>query len=171
MKCRFPVAEVDGITIAVLPCKENDKCLGLLLHPALSDGTQHTSRRLYYVSWPFRERTGSGYKLSRLTYLVGKYPHLRFRRQSIAATWCDIYIAAHPLTTERRDGAYLLQGFLPDVAPSAFRIPRTLLQTLGVLTFFPRAMRVSWDSASKDTMWFQCHSMDLEERVCISLGI
>ena len=77
MKCRFPVTEVDGITIAVLPCQENADRLGLLLHPASNDRTQSSSRQLYHVSWSFRERTGSGYDLFRLACLGGDVDNLR----------------------------------------------------------------------------------------------
>ena len=66
MKCHFPVAEVDGVTIAILPRKSNGKRLGLLLHPAPNDRTQGPSRQLYYVSWLFGPLTGSADELFRL---------------------------------------------------------------------------------------------------------
>ena len=173
MKCHFPVAEVGGVTIAVLPCQFDGERLGLLLHPPPDDQTQGPSRKLYYVSWAFRLPAGSGYDsdLMRLACLGGDDDNLRFHGNPVAATWRDIYIAAHPPTTGRRDGAHLLHGFLPDVAPTAFRIPRTLMQTLGALQFFPATGTVSWDPASQDTVWLRFQCSELIEYVRIFLGM
>ena len=143
MKCRFPVAHVNGVTIAVLPCQDNGEYIGLLLHPGPNDNAQAPSRKLYYVSWSFSLSTRSEYWSGRLAFLGSDIDNLRFRGRAVTATWQDIHIAAHPPTTGRTDGAHLLQGFLPDVSPTAFRVPRTLMQTLGTLGFFraPRILR------------------------------
>ena len=42
MKCYFPVAEVEGITIAVLLAETKVKHLGLLLHPHAAFPFTHT---------------------------------------------------------------------------------------------------------------------------------
>ena len=170
MKCHLPVAEVNEVTIAVLPCQFNGERLGLLLHPPPNDQTRGPSRKLYYVSWPFREPTGSECEAKRLACLGSDDDNLRFRGKPVAAIWREIYIAAHPPTTGRRDGAHLLQEFVLDVAPTVFRIPRTLMQTLGALEFLPTTMTVSWDPASKDTMVFACHNIRLVESIHVLLG-
>lgn len=170
MKCRLPVAEVDGVTVAVLPCQEDSGLLGLLLHPAPNEYIQGPSSQLYYVSWSFSKSTGSEYGGKRLACLGSDAHNLQFRGKPVDVTWHTIYIAAHPPTAGRRDGAHLLQEFIPDVAPMTFRIPRTLLQTLGALEFSPITRTVSWDPASKDTMWFGCQCTALLEYVGILLG-
>ena len=85
MKCHFPVAEVSGITIAVLPCQERTERLGLLLHPAPKDDTSDPSRQLYYLSWSFRQLAGSGYRPMRLACLGRNTDGLRFRGRAIDA--------------------------------------------------------------------------------------
>ena len=173
MKCHLPVAQVNGVTIAVLSCQMNSERLGLLLHPAQvqNDQTQGPSRQFYYVSWSFGSmRIGVGHGTLRLACLGDDDDNLRFRGQHVTATWCDIYIAAHPPTTGRRDGAHLLQGFLPDVAPTPFRIPRTLMQMLGVLEFLPSTMTVPGDPASKDSTSLMCENAALIESIRILLG-
>ena len=169
MKCHFPVAEIDGVTIAVLPCEEGGERLGLLLHPA--PDVKFVKTALYYVSWAFRKPTGSGYGLKRLACLGSDDDNLRFRGKIVSTTWCDIYIAARPPTIGWTDGAHLLQGFVPDVAPTAFRIPRTLMQTLGALQFFPITMRVSWDPTSEDVIELSCQSTELMEAFRDDFGL
>ena len=170
MKCRFPVAEVDGVIIAVLPCEWNHERLGLLLHPAPNNQTHGPSGELYYVSWSFPLQTEPGNDLLRLACLGGDIHNLRFRGKHVAVKWRDIYIAAHPPTTGRRDGAHLLQGFLPDVAPVRFWIPRTLMQTLGMLEFFPNTGKAMWDLAPNATMVLGFESTTLVESIHILLG-
>ena len=97
MKCRFPVADIDGITIAVLPCQQNGGRLGLLLHPA-PDEAHTLPRQLYYVSWSFLMPTGSGYGAKRLADIGRDAHNLRFRGKPVTAKWRDVYIAAHPPT-------------------------------------------------------------------------
>ena len=84
MKCHFPVAEVDGVTIAVLPCTLNGERLGLLLHPAPNDKTQDSSRQLYYVAWSFRKRHETNYVAWRLARLGGDTHNLCFRGKPVA---------------------------------------------------------------------------------------
>ena len=170
MKCRFPVAKVDEITIAVLPCQKDDEYLGLFLHPAPKDNAQASSRQLYYTSWSFHDSTGSRYELLRLVSLGSDVQHLCFRDKPIVTTWKDIYIMAHPPMTGRRESAHLLQRFHPDVAPRPFWIPRTLMQRMGALEFFPRTEPRSCDAASKDTISLWCENHALMEFVHIVLG-
>ena len=170
MRCHFQVAQVDGIAIAVLPCQRKGEYIGLLLHPSPSDQNQAPLRQLYYVSWSFLKSTGSRSGNRRLACLGSDIDNLSFRGKPITATWQEIYIAAHPPTTGRRDGAHLLQRFLPDIAPTTFRVPRTLMQTLGALGFFPTTRMTSWDPASKDTVLFWCENTVFIESVRILLG-
>ena len=164
-KCRFPIAEVDGITIAVLLCQAEAEHLGLLLHPAPDNEILDPSHKLYYVSWAFCQQNGHGYE-SRVAFLGGDLHDLRFRGQRVTATWREIYIITHPSKTGRRDGVHLLHGFQPDVALIPFRIPQTLLRTLGALGFFPVTRSIS----SKDALRFTCENSMLMESFCILLG-
>ena len=170
MKCRFPVFHVDEVTIAVLPCQHKGERVGLLLHPGPKEQTQGPSRQLYYVSWPFRKPTVSRYEYRRLACLGSDIRSVCFRRNIVTATWQDVYIAAHPPTTGRRDGAHLLQRFVPDISPTAFRVPRTLIQALGALGFFPATETICWDPASKDIMMVKCRNAAWIESIRILLG-
>ena len=161
---------MDGVTIVVLPCKENDEHLGLILHPAQDDETRSPSHRLHYVTWTFYLPTVSVYWTSRLACLGDDPYNLRFCGKRITPTWKGIYIAAHLPTTERRDGAHLLQRFVPDVAPTAFRVPRTLMQALDALGFLLITSAKSWDPASKDTILLECQDVVAIEAVYILLG-
>ena len=171
MKCRLPVAEVDGVTIAVLPCQMDDEYLGLLLHQPPSEETQIPSRQLYYISWTFRDPQVSEYLILRQACLGGDFNNLQFRGKPVTPTWCDIYIAIHPATIGRRDGAHLLQHFVPDVAPSPFQIPRTLMQTLVALNFFPDSTMVLQSPESDDAMIVLLQNSNLLEAVHIHLGM
>lgn len=171
MKCRFEVAVVNGVPLAILPCQKEDEFLGLLLHPSPNDQIHGSSSQIYYVSWPFRLPNVSGYRAFRVACLGRDAHNLQFRGESVAATWRDIYIMAHPQTAAGwGDSANLLQGFLPDIAPTAFRIPRTLLQTLGSLEFFTTTRMVFSDPASNDAMSFWCGSTIFLESFCVLLG-
>ena len=170
MKCRFPVVQVDGVTIAILPCRRDGEHLGLLLHPGPKDPIQGLSRQVYYVSWLFSKPTGSDYWSTRLASLGNDMHNLRFRGKPVNPSWQDMYIAARPPTTGRRDGAHLLQRFLLDVSPTAFRVPRALMQSLGALGFFPTTWTKPSNSASRDVMLVRWQNTALLEAFLILLG-
>ena len=176
MKCRFPVAKVDGITIAILFCQNSrtgsEENLGLLLHPAPDYEVLDLSRELYYVSWAFRQQDGSGHEARRLASLGTDSNLMHYRGKTITATWRDIYIVAHPSTRGRTDGAHLLQRFIPDIAPTPYHIPRALMQTLSALKFLPVTKKASNSAPSKSNtlLLVQWQNTVLREAIRVLLG-
>lgn len=96
MKCRLPIAEIDGITIAVLSAISRRTYIGLILHPAENTELQlhDTVPRTYFVSWAFESDTTC--HLYRLAHLGGDPNNLFFRGKPIQATWRSIYIRDIP---------------------------------------------------------------------------
>ena len=170
MKCRFPVAEVDGITIAVLLCETPEQHLGLLLHPAPDTEALDQTRKTYCVSWAFQEGE-LAHTTRRVACLGGDLYDLHFRGKHVIASWRDIYIMAHPHTTSRSDGAHLVRRFALDVAPAPFRIPRCLLQALAGLELFPGTWTTSTDPASIHTIRLSFENFALMEGVRIMFGL
>ena len=170
MKCRFPVAEVDGIIIAVLLCETPEQHLGLLLHPAPDTEALDQTRETYCVSWAFQEGEFA-HTIRRVACLGGDLYDLRFRGKPVVASWRDIYIMAHPHTTSRSDGAHLVHRFALDVAPAPFRIPRCLLQALAALELFPWTWTTSTDPASIHTIRLTLDNFALMEGVRIMFGL
>ena len=149
--------------------------LGLFLHPAPNNAIlpdQEESCEVYYTSWAFHDRlpvgTTSGYGLKRLVSL-GDVNNMCYHGNPITTTWRNIYIIAQPSTMGRKDGAHLLQRFLPDKAPMHYRIPRTLIQTFSALEFFPLTGPVSGSHlvASTSITWQNTTS---QEAIRIILG-
>ena len=171
MKCRFPIAEVDGITIAVLLCETTTTHLGLLLHPAPANQILDPSRNLYYASWAFynvNENTCSWAK--RVIFLGGDLYNLRFRGKPIDARWREICIVTRPPMTMRRRGAHVVLRFLPDIPPTIFRVPRNLLQAMAALKLLPRSQMISSDPASTKTTRLIFENVIPLEVVYILLG-
>ena len=170
MKCRFPVAEVDGVTIAVLLCETTEEHLGLFLHPAPRSEVLDPTREAYSVSWAFREGD-HGHISKRVACLGGDLYNLRFRGKPVDATWRDIYIIEQPRTTSRSDGAHLVQSFFLDITPIPFRVPRSLLQALSALELYPKAWKKTSDPMSTHTSRLLLQNIVEEERVRIMLGL
>lgn len=136
VRCRFPLAEVEGITIAVLLCQSADQHYGLLLHPAQDEELQDPSRRTYYVSWSFKSSTVI--LPYRIAELGNDLYNLRFRGKPVVATWRDINICASPPLDSSLEPAHLILRFIPDcLSLVPFRVPRWLIGVLRSLDFFP----------------------------------
>ena len=133
MKCRFPVAEVDGITIAILLAETFKEHLGLILHPAANHELQDPSLNLYCVGWLFEVNSQTN-RFCRLAYLGNDLYNLRFRGKTYQARWRDLYIHASPRETDEADPARRLLLFGPDGIPDTpFRVPRWLIGALSAL--------------------------------------
>lgn len=169
MKCRFPVAEIDGFTIAVLLVETNDEHLGMILHPAEDDELQDPSRKMHYVTWPFK--TENTYFNCRLALLGGDLYNLQFRGKPVNATWRDIYIHASPRTSDRTDPSYLIFRLYPDRAPAPFRIPRRLVNTMIALKLLPDTGMGSTDPDASTNMWIDFTNTTTSEKVHVQLGL
>ena len=89
MKCRFPIAQVDEVTIAVLLAETCDAHLGLLLHAAPKYEFQDPSKKVYYVMWAF-EKVKHDYDLCRLVHLGRDLNNLCFRGKPVKARGIEI---------------------------------------------------------------------------------
>ena len=169
MKCRFPVADVGGITIAVLLCEKNHRHLGLLLHPSGDEELQDPARRLYYVSWVFKST--SLYRIYRFAELGDDLYNLRFRGKTFTAEWHDIYICPSPRPQDRPDPTHRVLKLLPDCFPPVpFRIPRWLIGTMISLNLHPTSGR--WTSAcSTWHSWVDFHGIISSGSVRLVLGL
>lgn len=175
MKCRFPVAEIDGITIAVLLCETTHQHLGLLLHPAQAGAfqTHDPARQAYYVSWAFSKGSRQ-YWQCRLAYLGRDLHSLCFHDKRFKATWRDIYILSEPGPENRADPVHLLLYLASDAAPAPvpFRIPRWLVGILALLKLqlgseevIPPPPTSSWQA------WTEFVDPVVGEGLCISIGL
>ena len=152
IKCRFPVAEVDGITIVVLLCETNNQHLGLLLHPAGDNDLYDPTRKLYYVSRAFLCEETQSFHLFRFAYLGGDLYNLRYRGKTLKPSWRDIYISPAPRSQDSPDPTHLILQFWPDRAwPTPFRIPRRILRTLIDVGLTPTSGLVV--EGTKDSPW------------------
>ena len=169
MKCRFPVAQVNGITIAVLLVETNNQHLGMILHPAPENELQDPIRKMYYIAWPFR--TDRMYLNCRLALLGGDLYDLRFRGKPVNATWRDIYIHASPRTSDRMDPHHFVLRLYPDRNPAPFRIPRRLVQKMISLKLLPDSGTASSDPNAFMNMWVDFTNTYKNERVHVQFGL
>ena len=170
MRCRLPVAGVDGITIAILLCQTFKQHLGLLLHPAPANQVMDPSRSLYYASWAFSKANANTSSAKRVACLGDDLYNLQFRGKPVNATWRIIYIITHSPTTGRGISAPLVYRFLPDVAPAPFRVPRALLQIMAALQFFPATWTITSDAGSKATVSFKLENVVVNQSLRITFG-
>ena len=171
MKCRFPVTEIHGVTIAVFLRHTTTEWLGLLLHPAPAHQVLDSSRDLYYVSWAFydvNEDTCSWAK--RVAFLGDDLYNLRFDGKPINPRWREVCIVTRPPMIVRRSGAHIVHLFPLDFPPTIFRVPRTLLQAMTALNLLPRSQTVSSDPESTQTTRLMFENVVPLEVVYIVLG-
>ena len=171
MKCRLPIAEVDGITIAVLLIENDEGHIGLILHPAPDDEARDPTRKVYGVSWVFYMTNISRYNCTRLAILGNDLYNLRFRGRPVNASWRDIYILTHPRTVDQLDGASLILRLVPDFAPAPFRIPRWLLHAMTSLKLFVATRAVQPQPGEKTSMQVEFSNMITGEEIRIGLGL
>ena len=173
MKCRFPVAEVDGITIAVLLVETAKQHLGLILHPASGTEIQDPCRKTYYTMWSFQK--DRSFRSCRVACLGGDLYNLRFRGKPVNAKWSDIYIHAGPRISDERAGdpAHLVLHFAPDCAPTPFRIPRWLVRSMSALSFTSKAqiVRETSDLTGSMDMWVEFTDLTKSEKIRLKLGV
>ena len=171
MKCRFPIAEVDGITIAVLLANAREDHFGLLLHPASSTEVQDPGCATYYISWAFQ--LGQSFSIRCVASLGPDLYNLRFRGKPVHATWRNILIRSQPRISERADGAHLVLRFSPDLAPTPFRVPRHLLHTLCALKFIPEASNTAekTDTTTGQATHITFADAIASEAIGVTLGI
>ena len=169
MKCRLPVAEVDGITIAVLLVQTALNHVGLLLHPAPNNELQDPNRGTYYVSWVFTGIPRGIY--ARLANLGDNLYNLRFRGMSLYPKWRDILIRAQPRAKDRSDGAHLVLRFTPDISPAPFRIPRCIMHALAALKLLPYTSLLPEDAAAKNARLVVFFDTVSGEKIRIALGL
>ncbi|KAI0740646.1 heterokaryon incompatibility protein-domain-containing protein [Earliella scabrosa] len=87
--CRFPIIEVDGMTVAVLLCELSGFHVGLLLHPS-PNPIQDPRRRMYRTAYTFQ--LGDDRRDSRLIALGNDYYNIWINGQRRTAEWRDICI-------------------------------------------------------------------------------
>ena len=177
MKCHFPVAEIDGVTIAVLLVETDKQHLGLILHPAEDIELQDPSRRMYYTTWSFEK--GQSFDQCRLAHLGDDLYNLRFRGKPLNATWRDVYIHAFPRTSDdQADPGHLVLHFAPDRAPTRgrardpapFRVPRWLVGALFNLQMQPRTGAVL-DSTTSTETWVEFTNYSTSEKIRLQFGV
>ena len=170
MKCRFPVAEVDGITIAILLAETFKEHLGLILHPAANHELQDPSLNLYCVGWLFEVNSQTN-RFCRLAYLGNDLYNLRFRGKTLAPTWREIYICDGSRVFDRADPAAYILACTSDRAVAPFRVPRWLingLHTLGLLHY----NGPPWDPQNMPLQtWMYFEDLFKFESIRIALGI
>ncbi|KAH9935222.1 HET-domain-containing protein [Epithele typhae] len=169
MKCHFPVAEVDGITIMVLLVETDDKHLGMILHPAKADEVQDPSQQLFYVTWAFK--TTESYSNCRLAELGGDLYNLNFRGKDIKPVWRDIYIHAGPRTEDRTDPPHLVLRLMHDRIPAPFRVPRWLVGAFASMHFLPNSGTSTIDEGASFEMWLQFVNTQISERMWVKMGL
>ena len=172
LKCRLPIAEVDGVTIAVLLCHIPGLHLGLLLHPAqeaLALRTRSLGIKSYRAMWSF----GSGviFNICRITTLGSDLYNLTFRGKPVLATWRDICISAAPVSHHTIDPAHRILQFYPDrTQPVAFRIPRWTVGLMSAMGLQSESA-LQWAATSSWQVYVAFASIRLSERIDIVLGL
>ena len=172
MKCRFPIAEVDQFTIAVLLCEapSSSNHIGLLLHPArVEDEIQDLTRRTYYVGYAFHSSPEICCYV-RLAELGGDLYHLRFRGKTFRAEWRDIYIATG---NSARKNEVFTRWASDRSTPTAYQVPRYIIRSLWSLDLQPRSaiLSATTDEPLHLVASFSNAGTGVGEVVCLHLGL
>ena len=171
MRCRFPVAEVDGVTIAVLLSQTDKDHLGLLLHPAEDDELQDPTDKVYYTGWALKTGPHSQ-RYCRVARLGNDLYNLRFRGKTFKAEWRDIVIHAGLRPEDRVEAAQVLSRFPSDRLPDTpFHIPRWLIATIYKLDLVPDCTVAERKDDGQLQLMLQFSDAIKAESVRICLGI
>ncbi|KAH9937846.1 HET-domain-containing protein [Epithele typhae] len=133
MKCRFPVFEVKGVTVAMLMTDNAREHFGLLLNPT-NDNLTDPSRVRYSVGWGF-DLSDNRRSFVRLVHMGKDWYNLSFLGEPVKPVWRDIHIMdtfPEYRKVDRVTLAYPLHTLLP---ASPFRIPHWLINRLLLLDF------------------------------------
>ena len=178
MECHLPVADVDGVTIAVL-LADHDKRnhMGLLLHPADENDLTDPNIEMYYTGWSLMEPEG-GQRLCRIALLGDDLYNLRFRSQRLEPKWKNIVIRAwpHPGAVHNVLHPFMLSGVdsvsmevLEVMKGVPFSIPEWLVDSLNALSFFPVVGMTGSETAHRITLQF--NETTIGESLFIQLGV
>lgn len=177
MECHVPIAEVDGVTIAVLLAQTSQYHMGLLLHPVDDNDLRDPQREMYYTGWSFITPEG-GQKLCRIAFLGNDLYNLRFRDQIFKAEWKHIVIRTlphpgavhntlHPLPLSGVDRVSMT--VLNRMKGVPFHIPPWLVNSLHNLSFFPVVGMTGNETEHRITLQF--NNISSGESLFIHLGV
>ncbi|PIL36835.1 hypothetical protein GSI_00525 [Ganoderma sinense ZZ0214-1] len=133
-KCRFPIFEACGVTVAVLLCEVPLGYIGLILRrdPSGRDPT----RQRYHASCLYKDTTSSwGSFTARLCFLGTDVHNLLFDGKPVRPEWRTIYIVAKPPIQLTSPDARLASLKINCVPQPPFRFPNWLLYKLGAAGF------------------------------------
>lgn len=139
VECRFPVFQVDDVTVAILLCDDRRSHIGLILHRSPVN-IQAPTRALYRAGYMFTADDGRRFTF-RLAALGVDYNNIRFRGKPVTVEWRDICIDYQNTLEERhRNGVEGMIGGLKGLGnnmlpETSFRIPRWLISQLTRLDF------------------------------------
>ncbi|KAM5540545.1 hypothetical protein V8D89_005774 [Ganoderma adspersum] len=138
LKCRFPIIESEGLTVAVLLCDNGREHLGLLLHPSKTY-VQDPSRKQYYIGRCFMTPSKPGYvtfahpsyvTFARLISLGSDLYNLTLNGKIVTARWRNVFIADSPRAITK-DVVRALSSKLHSVYPiPPFRLPHWIISKL-----------------------------------------
>ena len=172
MECRFPVGEVNGITIAVLLVQTADQHVGLFLRPAPREALDPT-RNLYYTTWSFTHSDGS-YWFVKLALLGSDLYDLRFRGKPIHTSWKTIYICTGcDGPSDRIDVAWTIyKSPSAYTSPTPFRLSRTAINGMAALGLTLRSDQLPCltSSESQPQVWYDFFDRFTVEKVIILVG-
>lgn len=143
LKCRFPIIESEGLTVAVLLCDTGREHLGLLLHPS-KPAIQDPSRNQYHCGCCFMMPYILRFKFARLISLGSDFYNLMLNGKIVKAEWRDIFIAdsSHALT---KDVVLTrLSSQWNRIAPiPPFRLPHWLISKLMEMGMDPLPLQIA----------------------------
>ena len=141
MKCRFPIIDLEGFSIAVLLSESStSQHIGLLLHRAPETQVQDFLRPKYYASYAFIRNDIGRPVACRLVHLGNDLHNLQFRGQTVQAEWREIYVYPFPeqTSTSRNLAPAFLFSELDTFMGVPFRVPRWQLSAFVALDLQPR---------------------------------
>ncbi|KAI0740640.1 heterokaryon incompatibility protein-domain-containing protein [Earliella scabrosa] len=137
LACRFPIIEVDGMTIAVLLCEISACHVGLLLHPSPTL-VQDPRRRMYRTAYTFQ--LGDDMGDTRLIELGSDYYNIFINGQHLKAEWRDICIEDSRAMVLNVAESLASINCIATVPP--FRIPLWLIGRLTAVELHPARVMV-----------------------------